>query len=88
MQNIIHKTEDQLFQTTIFRNICEQEIVRENVIDRSSLRYRLNRAGESTPPCLIVNGIGETGASCYNFHSNSIFQKNMQARDIFLDVIV
>ena len=28
--------------------------------------------------------IGETGASCYNFHSNSIFHKNMQARDFFL----
>ena len=27
--------------------------------------------------------IGETGASCYNFHSKSIFHKNMQARDIF-----
>ena len=28
--------------------------------------------------------VGETGASCYNFHSNSIFHKNMQARDYFL----
>ena len=27
--------------------------------------------------------VGETGASCYNFHSKSIFHKNMQARDIF-----
>ena len=27
--------------------------------------------------------VGETGASCYNFHSNSIFHINMQARDIF-----
>ena len=25
--------------------------------------------------------IGETGASCYNFHSKSIFHKNMNARD-------
>ena len=24
--------------------------------------------------------IGETGASCYNFHSKSLFHKNMQAR--------
>ena len=28
--------------------------------------------------------VGETGASCYNFHSNSIFHKNMQARDYLL----
>ena len=28
--------------------------------------------------------VGETGASCYNFHSNSIFHENMQARDFFL----
>ena len=27
--------------------------------------------------------VGETGASCYNFHSKSIFHKNMQARDFF-----
>ena len=27
--------------------------------------------------------IGEPGASCYNFHSKSIFHKYMQARDIF-----
>ena len=27
--------------------------------------------------------VGETGASCYNFHSNSIFHKNMQAQDFF-----
>ena len=27
--------------------------------------------------------VGETGASCYNFHSNSIFHENMQARDFF-----
>ena len=32
----------------------------------------------------ITTGVGETGASCYNFHSNSIFHKNMQARDYFL----
>ena len=25
--------------------------------------------------------IGETGASCYNFHSKSVFHKNMQVRD-------
>ena len=27
--------------------------------------------------------IGETGASCYTFHSNSIFHENMQARVFF-----
>ena len=27
--------------------------------------------------------LGETGASCYNFHSKSLFDKNMQARDFF-----
>ena len=27
--------------------------------------------------------VGETGASCYNFHSKSIFHKNMKARDFF-----
>ena len=27
--------------------------------------------------------VGETGASCYNFHSKSLFHKNMQARDFF-----
>ena len=27
--------------------------------------------------------VGETGASCYNFHSNSIFHTNMQAQDLF-----
>ena len=31
----------------------------------------------------IAKVIGETGASCYNFHSKSIFHKNMQARDFF-----
>ena len=32
---------------------------------------------------LITRGVavGETGASCYNFHSKSIFHTNMQARD-------
>ena len=40
-------------------------------------------------PTLLSNRImlaiylGETGASCYNFHSKSIFHKNMQARDFF-----
>ena len=29
----------------------------------------------------VLLGVGETGASCYNFHSKSIFHKNMQARD-------
>ena len=29
----------------------------------------------------LVNIIGETGASCYNFQSKSIFHKNMHARD-------
>ena len=28
--------------------------------------------------------VGETGASCYNFHTKSIFHTNMQARDILL----
>ena len=32
----------------------------------------------NTKRCGFV--VGETGASCYNFHSNSIFHKNMQAR--------
>ena len=27
--------------------------------------------------------VGETGASCYNFHSKSLFNKNMQARYFF-----
>ena len=38
--------------------------------------------------CVIIGrapyrAVGETGASCYNFHSKSIFHKNMQARDFF-----
>ena len=32
----------------------------------------------------ILFTVGETGASCYNFHSKSLFDKNMQARDFFL----
>ena len=30
-----------------------------------------------------VLNVGETGASCYNFHSKSLFHKNMPARDLF-----
>ena len=30
-----------------------------------------------------LSKVGETGASCYNFHSKSLFHKNMQARDFF-----
>ena len=30
-----------------------------------------------------LSAVGETGASCYNFHSKSLFHKNMQARDFF-----
>ena len=30
----------------------------------------------------IHNNVGETGASCYNFHSNSIFHTNMQTRKV------
>ena len=37
--------------------------------------------------CQGFRSVGETGASCYNFHANSIFHKPMQARD-FLDVIL
>ena len=42
----------------------------------------------SDPPFAIARelhvNVGETGASCYNFHSKSLFHKNMQARDFFL----
>ena len=31
----------------------------------------------------ILRRVGETGASCYNFHSKSIFHTNMQARYFF-----
>ena len=33
--------------------------------------------------CHFILHVGETGASCYNFHSKSLFHKNMQARDFF-----
>ena len=34
---------------------------------------------------MITNlSVGETGASCYNFHSKSIFHTNMQAQDFLL----
>ena len=32
---------------------------------------------------LFSTTVGETGASCYNFHSNSFFHTNIQARDLF-----
>ena len=45
-----------------------------------TLRCFISAAKEVTPfqsrAC-----VGETGASCYNFHSKSIFRKNMQAQD-------
>ena len=58
--------------------------------ERSEKRRRCR---VSTPICSIVNlvavrsvlffdmEVGETGASCYNFHSNSVFHKNRQTRD-------
>ena len=36
----------------------------------------------------VVGNVGETRASCYNFHSKSIFHKNMQARDFFRRYLV
>ena len=37
----------------------------------------------SYSPRYIKRFIGESGTSCYNFRSRSLFHKNMQARDFF-----
>ena len=39
---------------------------------------------------MLLLMIGETGASCYNFHSKSLFHKNMQSRDYWkvIDLII
>ena len=51
-------------------------------------RQRVIVDGEVSSWKSVLSGVprgsvGETGASCYNFHSKSIFHKNIQARDFF-----
>ena len=71
------------------RNALDLHALPERVVSRYRIDdFRNDNIVLTTDPNLTKQAnmlhVGETGASCYNFHSNSIFHKNMQARDYFL----